>query len=81
MHIFTWIVLGLTGLLLVVSGVCWALFIALDAADWRRLAVKVFRIAMVFLLFYVNVFIYAHIFGVFKGTEKPVPAIIDSDSP
>jgi Na+-driven multidrug efflux pump len=77
MLIFTWIVLGFAGLLLAASGACWGLFIALDNADWRRLAVKIFRIAMVFVLFYVNASIYAHIFGVFRGTEKPVPAILE----
>jgi hypothetical protein len=79
MVIFTWIVLGFSGLLLVASGACWGLFLALDNADWRRLAVKVFRIAMVFVLFYVNIYIYAHIFGVFKGTEPVVPAVIGTD--
>ena len=76
MAIFTWIVLGFASLLLVISGSCWGLFLALDNADWRRLAVKMFRIAMVFVLFYINAAIYAHIFGVFRGTEKPVPAIV-----
>ncbi|HEX3139889.1 MAG TPA: hypothetical protein VHQ87_07530 [Rhizobacter sp.] len=80
MLIFTWIVLGLAGLLLATSGACWGLFIALDNSDWRRMAVKVFRISMVFVLFYVNVFIYAHIFGVMGGTEKPVVEIIEQEA-
>jgi len=75
MVIFSWIVLGLAGLLLVASGACWGLFLALDNADWRRLGVKVFRIAMVAVLFYINVTIYRHIFGVVAGTEKPVPVL------
>jgi hypothetical protein len=79
MLIFTWIVLGLAGLLLLASGACWALFIALDNSDWRRLAVKVFRISMVFVLFYINVYIYAHIFGVAGGTEKPVAELISEE--
>lgn len=80
MVIFTWIVLGLAGLLFAASGACWALFFTLDNSDWRRLAVKVFRIAMVFVLFYVNVYIYAHIFGVAGGTEKPVIEIVREES-
>jgi Na+-driven multidrug efflux pump len=79
MLIFTWIVLGFAGLLLIASGACWGLFIALDNSDWRRLAVKVFRISMVFVLFYVNVYIYAHIFGVAGGTEKPVAELISEE--
>ncbi|HET7795034.1 MAG TPA: hypothetical protein VFL64_16750 [Rhizobacter sp.] len=79
MLIFTWIVLGIAGLLLAASGAFWGLFVALDNSDWRRLAVKVFRISMVFVLFYVNVFIYAHIFGVMGGTEKPVVEVISEE--
>jgi hypothetical protein len=79
MVIFTWIVLGIAGLLLVASAACWGLFIALDNSDWRRLAVKVFRISMVFVLFYINVYIYAHIFGVAGGTEKPVLEIVSEE--
>ncbi|MBC7957215.1 MAG: hypothetical protein H7Y33_15245 [Cytophagales bacterium] len=79
MLIFSWIVLGFAGLLLVASAGCWGLFLALDNADWRRLGVKVFRIAMVFVLFYINLTIYRHIFGVVAGTEKPVPALITEE--
>ncbi|MBC7992661.1 MAG: hypothetical protein H7Z15_05395 [Rhizobacter sp.] len=79
MVIFTWIVLGLAGLLIAASAACWGLFIALDNSDWRRLAVKVFRIAMVFVLFYINVYIYAHIFGVAGGTAKPVVELISEE--
>jgi hypothetical protein len=79
MLIFTWIVLGLAGLLLAASCAFWGLFVALDNSDWRRLAVKVFRISMVFVLFYVNVYIYAHIFGVVGGTEKPVIEIVSEE--
>ena len=80
MLIFTWIVLGLAGLLLAASGACWGLFIALDNSHWRRLAVKVFRISMVVVLFYVNILIYAHIFGVAGGTQKPVVEIIEEEA-
>jgi hypothetical protein len=79
MLIFSWIVLGIAGLLLAASAACWGLFIALDDRDWRRLGVKVFRISMVFVLFYINVTIYRHIFGVVVGTEKPVPALISEE--
>ena len=79
MVIFTWIVLGIAGLLIAASGACWGLFVTLDNTDWRRLAVKVFRIAMVFVLFYINVYIYAHIFGVAGGTEKPVIEIVTEE--
>ena len=72
MVIFSWIVLGIAGLLLAVSTVCYGIHIAVDNSDWKRLGVKVFRVAMVFVLFYINGMIYAHIFGVFRGTEKPV---------
>ncbi len=79
MAIFTWIVLGIAGLLLAASGACWGLFIALDNSDWRRLAVKVFRIAMVFVLFYINAYVYAHIFGVAGGTAKPAVEIFSEE--
>jgi len=81
MAIFTWIVLGLAGLLLAVSAICWGIHLAVDNSDWRRLGVKIFRISMVFVLFYINAAIYAHIFGVFRGTEKPVPAILEDEAP
>ena len=61
MVIFSWIVLGLAGLLLLLSGVCWAVFIANEDSDWRRLAVKLFRFSMVLVLLFVNVLIYKHI--------------------
>ena len=67
MLIFSWIVLGLAGVLLAFSGICWAVFIAIEDSDWRRLAIKVFRLSMVALLFYVNVAIYAHIVAGFRG--------------
>lgn len=65
MLIFTWIVLGLAGLLLAFSGVCWGVFITNEDSDWRRLAVKVFRQAMVLLLLFINVFVYARVIGGF----------------
>ncbi len=61
MVIFSWIVLGLAGLLLLFSGVGWAVFIANEDPDWRRLAVKLFRFSMVLVLLFVNVLIYKHI--------------------
>lgn len=72
MVIFSWIVLGIAGLLLLGSTVCYGIHLAIDSYEWKRLGVKVFRVAMVFVLFYVNAVIYMHIFGVFVGTEKPV---------
>ncbi|MBX3622287.1 MAG: hypothetical protein KF891_20165 [Rhizobacter sp.] len=72
MVIFTSIVLGIAGLLLLASAVCWGIFIAADNSDWKRLGVKVFRISMVFVLFYVNGLIYGHLFGVVNMAEKPV---------
>lgn len=76
MVIFTWIVLGIAGLLMAASAACWAVFIAADDSAWRRLAVKVFRISLVFVLLYINVYIYGHIFGVVGGTEKPITEVI-----
>ena len=67
-------------MLVAASGACWGLFLALDNADWRKLAVKVFRIAMVFVLFYINVYIYAHIFGVAGGTAKPVIELVTEET-
>lgn len=72
MVIFTWVVLGIAGLLLVASTVCYGIHLAIDSYDWKRLSVKVFRVSMVFLLFYINGMIYMHILGVFVGNEKPV---------
>lgn len=76
MVIFTWIVLGIAGLLLAASGACWGLYLAMDQSDWRKLGVKVFRISVVFVLFYVNVTIYRHIFGVVAGVEPPVAEVL-----
>ena len=80
MAIFNWIVLGFAIVLLIGSGVCWGLFIALDNSDWRSLGVKVFRISMVFVLLFVNVQIYGHIFGVLGGSEKPVVEVLEEES-
>ena len=68
MVIFSWVVLGLAGLLLLFSGICWGVFIANEDPDWRRLGVKVFRFSMVLVLLFVNVMIYAHIVSGFTGT-------------
>jgi len=61
MVIFSWIVLGLAVLLLLLSGVCWTVFIANEDSDWRRLAGKLVRFSMVLVLLFVNVLIYKHI--------------------
>jgi hypothetical protein len=71
MVIFGWVIAGIVGLLLVFSAICWGVFIAADNSDWKRLGTKVFRIAMVFVLLYINVYVYAHIFGVMSGAPKP----------
>ena len=63
MLVFTWIVLGIVGLLLLLSALGWVLFLALDDSRWKELAVKVFRLAMVGLLFYINGVIWAHVAG------------------
>ncbi|KQW02509.1 hypothetical protein [Rhizobacter sp. Root1221] len=68
MVIFSWVVLGLAGLLLLFSGLSWGIFIANEDSDWRRLAVKVFRFSMVLVLLFVNVMIYAHIVSGLGGT-------------
>lgn len=78
MIIFSWIVLGFVVLLLIGSAVAWGLFLAMDDTRWQEQGVKVFRLAMVVLLFYVNVMIYWHIASVFRGAppvvEIPVSA-------
>lgn len=61
MVIFSWVVLGLAGLLLLCSGISWAVYVANEDSDWRRLALKLFRFSMVLVLLFVNVLIYAHI--------------------
>lgn len=61
MVIFTWAALGLAGLLLLGSGAGWGVWIANEDPDWQRLAVRLFRYAMVLVLLFVNVMIYAHI--------------------
>lgn len=75
MRIFGWVIAAIVGLLLAFSAVCWGIFIAADNSDWKRLGIKVFRIAMVFVLLFINVQIYAHIFGVATGRQKPVTEI------
>jgi len=80
MLIFTWIVLGIAGLLLAGSAVCWVLHLVLGDTDWRKRGVKVFRVSMVFVLFYINASIYRHIFGAVAGSEKPVPAAIGDEA-
>ena len=61
MTIFSWIVLGLAGLLFGFSAVCWLLSVVMDDRDWRRLGAKTARLALVPVLFYINVVIYSHI--------------------
>jgi hypothetical protein len=80
MVIFTWICLGLAGVLLLASAVCWGVFIAADNDDWKRLGVKIFRVAMVFVLLYINGMIYGHLFGVVRGTQKPVTEVISEET-
>ena len=79
MLIFGWIIGGIVLLLLAFSAICWGVFIAADNGDWKRLGVKTFRIEMVFVLLFINVYIYAHIFGVASGTQKPVTEIVAED--
>jgi len=67
MVIFSWVVLGLAGFLLLCSGICWGVYIAIEDSDWRRLSVKLFRFSMVLLLLFVNVLIYAHIVNGLTG--------------
>ena len=67
MVIFSWVVLGLAGFLLLCSGICWGVYIAIEDSDWRRLSVKLFRFSMVLLLLFVNVLIYAHIVSGLTG--------------
>lgn len=78
MVIFSWIMLGFTALLLLGSGVSWGLFLAMDDTRWQELGVKVFRFAMVVLLFYVNSMIYAHIVSVFRGAPPVVEVALPS---
>jgi hypothetical protein len=79
MVIFGWIIAGIVGLLFAFSAVCWGIHIAVDNSDWKRLGVRVFRIGLVFVLLYINVFVYAHIFGVMSGTEKPVTEAVSEE--
>jgi len=74
MVVFSWIFLGLTGLMLVGSGIAWGLSVVMDDSAWQKLGLKVFRLSMVVLLFYVNGVIYVHIVRVFRG-EPPVVAV------
>lgn len=63
MEIFFWIVGGLTGLLLALSGVCWAIFIAMDSPDWHKLGVRIFRWAKSLALLLFNVWIWGRVVG------------------
>ncbi len=60
MVIFSWIVLSLVGLLLGLSGVCW-LLVVLDDSRWKKLGVRLFRFALVGVLFYINGAVWWHI--------------------
>jgi hypothetical protein len=62
---YYWIVGGLGLLLLVLSGACWAIFIAMDSPDWHKLSVKLRRWAIFFGLLLFNSWIWARILGVF----------------
>ncbi|MBL0727950.1 hypothetical protein [Piscinibacter sp. HJYY11] len=79
MVIFGWIIAGIAGLLFAFSAVCWGIHIAVDNSDWKRLGIKVFRIGLVFVLLYINVYVYAHIFGVMSGTQKPVAEVVSEE--
>ncbi len=79
MVIFGWIIAGIVGLLLVFSGICWGVYLAAENSDWRRLGIRVFRISLVFVLLYINVYVYAHIFGVMSGTQKPVTEVVSEE--
>lgn len=72
MVIYGWITAGIVGLLLVFSAICWGVFLAADNDDWKRLGVKTFRISLVFVLLYINVYIYAHVFGFAETSGKSV---------
>ncbi len=63
MAIFSWIVLGFVALLLLLSGLCWLLTLLLDDSRWTKLGGKLFRFAMVAVLFYVNGVVWGHIIG------------------
>ena len=79
MVIFGWIIAGTVGLLLVFSAICWGVYLAAENSDWRRLGVRVFRISLVFVLLYINVYVYAHIFGVASGSQKPVIEVVTEE--
>jgi hypothetical protein len=75
MVIFTWIVLGIAGVLLLVSGLLWALFLTSGTDRWRKAGVKVFRIAVVFVLLEINTFIYVRIYHIFYPPPAPPPVV------
>ncbi|HEY0819901.1 MAG TPA: hypothetical protein VGD46_14050 [Rhizobacter sp.] len=79
MVIFGWIMAGIAGLLFTFSAVCYGIHLAVDNSDWKRLGVRIFRIGLVFVLLYINVYVYAHIFGVMSGTEKPVTEVVTEE--
>ncbi len=79
MLVLTWILGVIAGLLLAAGAVCWVVYIAADNTDWQKLSTKVFRMGVVFLLLLINCWIYAHIFGVATGTQKPVTEVIEED--
>ena len=79
MIIFSWIVLGLAVLMLLASGVAWGLFIAMDDTRWQELGIRIFRLSMVVLLFYINVMIYAHIVSFLRG--EPPAVVIELPEP
>ena len=79
MLIFSWIMLGVAALLLLGSGIAWGMFLAMEDKHWQKLGIKVFRIAMVVLLFYVNAMVYLHIVRVFRGERPVVEVVLPSD--
>lgn len=65
MAVFTWIALGIVAVLALLSGLCALLNLLLDDARWRGLAVRLFRFALVGVLFYVNGIVWGHLVGGF----------------
>jgi hypothetical protein len=66
MAIFSWIVLGFTALMLLGSGLCWLLAL-MDDKRWKKASVRLFRLALVGVLFYVNGVVWGHIVGSLVG--------------
>lgn len=74
---FTWIVLGAAGVLFLISAGCWGIFLAADSPDWKKLATKIFRIGLVAVLFFINVYVYVNVFRAATG-QPPAPSALES---